>query len=89
MEYDLQRDVSCAEPSSQRHTTHVRAPKVSHEVERYIGTDSHMHANSETTEMVYFSHDLCKRKLIVDSGDTKSRITTKTVINISLTLKAP
>ena len=30
-----------------------------------------MHANSETTETVYFSHDLCKGKLVVDSGDTK------------------
>ena len=72
MEYDLQRDVSCAEPSSQRHTAHVHAPKVSHEVGRYNGTDSHMHANSETTKTVYFSHELCKGKLIVDSGDTKS-----------------
>ena len=32
VEYDLQRDVSCAEPSSERHTAHVHATKVSHEV---------------------------------------------------------
>ena len=37
-----------------------------------VSIDSHMHANSETTETVYFGHDLCKGKLIVDSGDTKS-----------------
>ena len=37
-----------------------------------MNIDSHMHANSETTGTVYFSHDLCKGKFIVDSGDTKS-----------------
>ena len=39
MEYDHQRDVSCAEPSPERHTAHVHAPKVSHEVRRDIGTE--------------------------------------------------
>ena len=65
VEYDLQRNVSCAEPRPERHTAHVHAPKVSHEVRRDIGTevniDSHMHANSGTTETVYFSHDLLQR----------------------------
>ena len=30
------------------------------------------HANCETLEMVYFSHDLCKGKLVVESGATRS-----------------
>ena len=100
VEYNLERDVSCAEPSSERHIAHIHAPKVSNgSKERYwngVNIDSHMHANSETTETVYFRHDLCRDKLIADSGDTKSvaglRVFEeyhKTVFNISVTLKAP
>ena len=63
---------------AQPRTTHCPRPcdeGQSRSKERHwngVNIDSHMHANGETTEMVYFSHDLCKGKLIVDSGDTKS-----------------
>ena len=52
----------CAEGQSRSKERHWNGVKI----------DSNMHANSETTEMVYFSHDICKGKHIVDSGDTKS-----------------
>ena len=39
VKYDFQRDVSCAEPSYERHIAHVSAPKVSHEVRSDIGTE--------------------------------------------------
>ena len=63
---------------AQLRTTHCPRPCAegqSRSKERHwngVNIDSHMHANSETTEMVYFSHDLYKGKLIVDCGDTKS-----------------
>ena len=63
---------------AQFRTTHCPCPCAegqSRSIERHwnrVSIDSHMHANSETTETVYFSHDLCKGKLVVDSGDTKS-----------------
>ena len=68
----------CFMCGAQLRTTHCPRPCAegqSRSRERHwngVNIDSHMHANSGTTETVNFSHDLRKGKLIVDSGDTKS-----------------
>ena len=68
-EYNLRRSVRCVA------IAHGDTRKVTHK-ERYwngmIVDSGHVRTDDETVDMINFSHDLCKGKLNVDSGATRS-----------------